>query len=74
MVLVEKNIESEIWMNFKAECKQIWFDLRGRDLGKAPESFERLVDCIDKACTEDRNNIRRKVDFLVERFNLPFDS
>lgn len=72
--MAEKTEPSIKWGNFKAQLKDVWTDLRDRDLEGKHDSLDELVDCIQTETGEAQDKVRQKVEFLVERFNVPLES
>lgn len=72
-MLVKTNELSRRWKTFLAQIKDVWTDLQDSDLYGSQDSMEQLIDCIRNGSEQTSTDLRRKVKFLVERFNVSFD-
>ena len=72
--MVDSTETSTEWSNFRDQLKDVWDELTEGDFEGVQNSFEDLVDRVQKVSGEKREQVREKLQELTDRFNISFDS
>lgn len=72
--MVDQTETSREWSFFQDQMKDVWKDLKDRGFDGVRNSFEDLVDRVQKVSGEKREQVREKLDKLIDRFNISFDA
>lgn len=70
----EQNESSLDWADFKKQLQDVWDDLKQADLEGVQESTEDLIDRVQTVTGEARDEVKRKIEELADRFDVNLGS